>query len=109
MTTTYDIRRCWAHNLTGDRCDLDSAHDGAHSLTVSWDDDECWDMAGTIMVPVLNVPYLDEQPKEADSQPQGSRTAPIRYCVVCEHPWHETDGCDGRGPAGMSCDCRTSV
>jgi hypothetical protein len=111
MSTSYDTHRCWAYSRTGKRCDLDAAHDGLHSTTFAWDEDECYDPAGMILVPVLDVPYLDEQPKDAPGAAQEPRTAPQRYCVVCEHPGpHEKGQCGGRGVVpGTPCDCATFV
>lgn len=109
MSTTYDSHRCWAHSKVGGRCDQDAAHDGLHSVTVSWDEDECLDPAQMVYAAVLPVPYRQDIPIDAPEAAQEPRTAPQRYCVACEHPWHEVDGCEGRGVAGMSCECRTPV
>ena len=114
MTVTFDDTvnregRCWAFSRDGKRCDLNGGHIVNHVTATEWSDEECYDPAQMVFVPVLDVPYLDEQPRDASETAQKPRTAPQRYCVVCEHPWHEIDGCEGKGVAGMSCECRTPV
>ena len=113
MTVTFDDTvnregRCWAFSKEGKRCDLNGGHIVNHVTATEWSDEECYDPAQMVFVPVLDVPYLDEQPTMPPEAAQDGPGAPGPLCVVCDHPPHERDGCTGRGPMGQ-CDCRRYV
>lgn len=40
---------CWAYNRQRQRCDQEAGHEGNHSVSTTWTDDECFDP--TIILP----------------------------------------------------------
>lgn len=96
---------CFAFNRSGLRCMMPAEHDGPHSHSIEWSDDECWtpDRMGIAdgLIPVPGVtPTGAVVPPPLPSLPAPSKARP---CEVCEHRMH-----DGMCPVG-NCTCRMGV
>jgi hypothetical protein len=46
------MSRCFAYNVQRQRCDQEGGHDGDHSISLTWTDEESWDPND------LPVPYV---------------------------------------------------
>lgn len=74
-----EIRTCWAIAKDGKRCGKRASHKGNHSLTIEWDDDECFQFepkktteAKRELAP-MPAPIAEIPPVDAAS------------CVACSH------------------------
>lgn len=86
------MSRCFAYSKTGSRCEKDAGHDGLHTLSVTWDDDECFTPSTPPPMPTIPQPAAPVLPP-----PSAER------CEVCDHRMHYQ-----MCPVG-DCDCRTGV
>ena len=84
------MKGCFAYNRDGLRCDGEGGHDGPHTLTIEWDDDDVWTPETPPTAPALAV-----------VPPPMQHPVLSVNCDLCEHPWH-----DGPCPA---CDCRQAI
>lgn len=90
------MRGCFAFNRDGLRCDSPAGHDGPHTLTIEWDDEEVWTplaapAPGLSVVPTV-VPV---------------RTG-ARKCAICSHRFHQ-GVCGAPDGDGFDCDCAAGV
>ena len=96
---------CFAYNRDGLRCDSVAGHDGPHTLTIEWTDEECWVPGETIEVtlkeygvPRITTPlteHLVEVPKSSGK------------CVICSHRMH--NGACTAMDGEFDCDCANGV
>lgn len=106
MTRSYDMPQCWAFSRQGVRCEGEAGHEGAHLVTLTWPDEECWEptlveMAGpSKTLPVLGYPDLPDDDLDL-GEDMGDATAFIPVeggpcyscgCVEEIHPC-EAHGC----------------
>lgn len=101
------VRRCWAYSLTNKRCDQLAGHEGDHSITESWNDDECLD-------PNDQPIYVMREPSHGETNTMTALTEhlvefePIELkpdCAVCEHPAIHHPNMS----ACVACDCKNYV
>lgn len=80
------IRTCWAISAAlKTRCDMPAGHTGNHSITIEWDDEQCWS------------PDLDDPvPLEVVPDP----TPIAEKCEACGH-MHKSGEC--------KCGCYTHI
>jgi len=79
---TETIRTCWAISAAlKARCDMPAGHAGDHSITVSWNDDQCWSPETDEPIALQVVPPVQEPVQE---EPEG--------CVACSH-MHKSGEC----------------
>lgn len=88
------MSRCFAYSKKGERCEQEAGHDGLHTVSVSWSDEDVWTPLATTMPP--GVP------------PLVIKTGP-RKCVICEHPWHGDSKCGVAEGDGFECECSVAV
>lgn len=100
------IRMCFAYNLRAERCDMPGGHPGDHSITMTWNDDECYAPGAPLAMGIADghfpshgetqiVEHLVDVPEELED------------CAVCDHSaeYHPM-----QGPCIMSqCDCKNYV
>jgi hypothetical protein len=74
-----EIRTCWAHNIAGERCGKRASHKGNHSLTIEWDDSECYEPKTIPDIPVRRemAPLPEPIAKVLQADPT--------MCVACSH------------------------
>lgn len=51
------MRQCFAYSQTAERCDLVADHDGPHSVSIEWTDDECFT---PMQIPLVAAAPFDE-------------------------------------------------
>ena len=93
MTTT---RRCWSFSREKRRCDLNAGHDGPHSISMEWDDDETWQPTDEAVTALTTPPTVITV-----------NTNKPTLCVMCEHPDHR--GTCGRQDGEFACDCAEGI
>jgi len=75
-----EIRTCWAISAAlKARCDMPAGHTGEHSITVSWNDEQCWspDMDEPVALTVVqDIP----EPVRSEA------------CIACNH-MHKSGEC----------------
>lgn len=77
------MSRCWAYNKEGIRCEQEAGHPTLHSMTIAWDDDECFSpivhqLPEPRPEPVPDMP-LESPPSLPEPLPQPAG------CVACGH------------------------
>lgn len=72
-----DIKRCFAYNINGTRCDHPAGHPGHHAITVTWTDDECFTPGQPTIVKQAKQATPPEMPQIAEVKPES--------CVACQH------------------------
>lgn len=96
---------CFAYNTDGLRCDSPAGHDGPHTLTIEWGDEECWvPSAGSSS----NTP-LSFSVNLAAPLPEEESLGPVPIygegkpgvCVLCNHAMH--------GRECERCDCKSGI
>lgn len=82
-----EIRTCWAISAAlKARCDMPAGHSGDHSITVSWDDNQCW--SPEIDEPVaLRVVTPDMMSGAVDNPVETEPSA----CIACNHMHKNAD------------------
>lgn len=91
------MSQCYAYSQVRQRCDQEAGHEGPHSLTSYWTDDECYDPAAVLLPPPPpKMVLMNTAAQEAQ--------APTDLCFSCECPriLHGDSGCEAHG-------CRTFV
>ena len=89
------MSQCWAHSPTRMRCSLAAGHDGRHSHSITWTEDECYtpSLHAKDVVPTPTITgnfVLPEKPAKQE----------ITRCVACNH--------QHRG-AECKCGCREFI
>lgn len=70
-----EIRTCWAISAAlKARCDMPAGHSGEHSITVSWNDEQCWSPDFDEPVALTVVQDVHEPVQE---KPEA--------CIACNH------------------------
>lgn len=109
-------RRCFAYNQQAQRCEMDAAHSGLHTVSSSWSDDECLTpgrlpSTGGLSLADMAVPISATLgPAVPAFEPEPSSLS--EPCVVCNHLAQKhggEDGCVGKSPDGDLCSCREFV
>lgn len=101
------VRRCFAYNIKAQRCTDIAGHDGDHSISMTWTDDECYDpslgsspamVATEMAAPVFEYIQPDEP-------------IPVEPCVACGHGFtaHGESGCTGKQGDGEPCACYSFI
>jgi len=79
-----EIRRCWAYNKEGSRCDHPAGHPGSHVVMHEWTDDECFSpIRHQLPEPgalVTNMPVPNLIPI-----PEPAPAVDVSRCVACSH------------------------
>lgn len=94
---------CFAYNRDGLRCDSLAGHDGPHTLTIEWDDDECWTPGDVLIPPTVVRIGREELTEHLVEIPK-----PSGKCVICSHRFHE-GVCGAPDGDGFDCDCSAGV
>ena len=68
------VNRCWAMNENMDRCGKRASHKGAHSITIEWDDDQCFNYDKAVELAPEPTPIKIIAP-----------VVDITQCVACNH------------------------
>lgn len=77
-----DIRTCWAISAAlKARCDMPAGHTGEHSITVSWDDNQCWTPDFDEPIALTVVPEVQEPVQKE-----------VEGCAACSH-MHKSGAC----------------
>ena len=77
------IRTCWAISAAlKARCDMPAGHTGEHSITVSWNDEQCWSPETDEPVALTVVQPVPEPVQESVQEP----------CIACSH-MHKAGAC----------------
>jgi hypothetical protein len=100
-------RQCFAYNQQAQRCDQIAGHEGLHSISVDWSDEECFDpTVVTLVHPSTGMPEFTSIVTDADLAGE-----PTAQCVVCLHMQerHGVDGCVAKNAEGDECGCREFV
>lgn len=85
-----EIRNCWAISAAlRARCDMPAGHPGDHSITVSWDDEQCWSPETDEPV-ALRVVTPDMMSGPVDNVVQEPVQA--EACIACNH-MHKNGDC----------------
>jgi hypothetical protein len=85
---------CYAFNREGLRCDGEGGHDGLHTLTIEWDDDDIWTPgAGPTPLRAEEVAALGPVPTFGEGTPG--------RCLLCNHRMH--------GGECERCDCKAGI
>jgi hypothetical protein len=74
-----EIRRCWAYNKEGSRCDHPAGHPGDHAITQTWTDTECQAPSGPATL-VTHMPVPNPVPI-----PEPAPAIDVSRCVACSH------------------------
>lgn len=84
------IRTCWAiSSALKARCDMPAGHSGDHSITITWDDNQCW--SPEVDEPVaLRVVEPDMMSGAVDNPVQEPVQA--EGCIACSH-MHKSGAC----------------
>lgn len=78
-----EIRMCWAISAAlKARCDMPAGHPGDHSISVTWNDDQCWN-------PVVDTPIPLVPVEQAKVIPLAQE---VLRCVACNHQ-HKDGAC----------------
>lgn len=94
-----EIRNCWAISAALKvRCDMPAGHSGDHSITVSWDDNQCWSpetdepVALRVVQPDMMSGLVDNHVREPVRAPAVEPPAAPAKCVACQHQ-HKGGAC----------------
>ena len=101
--------RCWAHNKTGQRCEMIAGHDGLHNVIIAWDNSECWTPTMALVPPTivhLGTQQVTGGPSLADAA-AAMFEPPVGTCVMCEHPDHR--GRCNEPDGDFDCDCAEGI
>lgn len=100
--------QCHAYRITGERCDDVAGHEGLHSHSVRWTNEECWtpEMSAAAMIETKRV--IETPDLEDDDELGDDGMKPPAKCFACGHGWHGDEECE-RTTEGMPCGCSTAV
>lgn len=98
-------RICYAFSMQGQRCEQESGHDGDHTFTITWSDDDLWQ-------PSVGVEEVLEAHRQVvrPAAPESDADEPVvlaEKCFACGHKWHD-DECEAMHE-GIPCGCFTAV
>jgi hypothetical protein len=100
------MSRCFAYSTVRQRCDQEAGHEGDHSVTAFWSDEECFDPM--LQMPVAALPkfpgisgggtVLTNAAEEVNAI-TGAAKSPSDICFGCDCPrvLHEAGGCAEHG------------
>ncbi len=95
---------CWAFNKQGNRCDAEGGHEGPHTLTIEWYDDDVWtpDLASGIPQMGIADGHLGAVEEEnLGPVPSYGPDADNGRCMICNHAMHVME-CE-------RCDCKAGI
>ena len=96
------MSRCWAHNQTKVRCQLDAGHDGLHMISSTWSDQDCYEPEKTVHTLIANPTQEHMNPPLSTATAQPVHNPANDRCVACQHK-HRGRECPG------ACECKEFI